>query len=326
VHLMRVVAGFAGVSLLCSAAFVAEPIPRTPSFEERVAAQKAVEQVYWNHRIWPEANPQPKPTLSSVMNDDAIRARVEDYLMKSNAIETWWHRSITSKDLQAELDRMTRETRAPEMLSELYAALGNDPGLIAETLARPTLVDRLIRDLYSGDARFHGATRRIAEGALLSAPGVDAMKTLGGRFERRILRSENRQLAPAALRDAVVAMSAEEWEIWTEGLGRQFGSGRGPVPIRQLSALQEDSERFYVTAVLSLEADAAVVASVAWPKRTFDAWWSAERAATSAEIAPEVANYVIAAPVLSGCTNDTWENRGAFPSGRSGHTAVWTGR
>ena len=35
------------------AALVATADARTLSFDERVAAQRAIEQVYWNHRIWP---------------------------------------------------------------------------------------------------------------------------------------------------------------------------------------------------------------------------------------------------------------------------------
>jgi hypothetical protein len=41
------------------------------TFEERVAAQRAVEEVYWNHRLWPKENPGPKPPLSAVIPDAA---------------------------------------------------------------------------------------------------------------------------------------------------------------------------------------------------------------------------------------------------------------
>ena len=52
---------------------------------------------------------------------------------------------------------MARATRRPDMLRELFAALGNDPRAVAETLARPILVDRLIRSRYAADARMHAA-------------------------------------------------------------------------------------------------------------------------------------------------------------------------
>jgi len=34
---------------------------RTLTFEERVAYQRAIEDVYWRHRIWPEERLDPKP-------------------------------------------------------------------------------------------------------------------------------------------------------------------------------------------------------------------------------------------------------------------------
>ena len=34
---------------------------QTLTFEDRVAAQRAIEEVYHHHRIWPTDNPQPKP-------------------------------------------------------------------------------------------------------------------------------------------------------------------------------------------------------------------------------------------------------------------------
>jgi hypothetical protein len=37
------------------------------TFEERVAYQRAIEEVYWRHRIWPTENPDAKPPLDAVM-------------------------------------------------------------------------------------------------------------------------------------------------------------------------------------------------------------------------------------------------------------------
>src|SRR6185436_12204042 len=57
-------------------------------------------------------------------------------------LEARWARPISAADLQAELDRMARDSRTPDVLAELFDALGNDPSLIAETLARTALVNR----------------------------------------------------------------------------------------------------------------------------------------------------------------------------------------
>ena len=138
------------------AAFAMVSIPsvlsaRELSFDERAEAQKAIEQVYWSHRIWPKDNPGPKPPLSEVVSDDAIREKVRDYVAKSDALEAFWQRPITGEQLQAELERMAKNSRDPQVLRELFAALGNDPYVIAETLVRQTLADRLIRGWYASD-------------------------------------------------------------------------------------------------------------------------------------------------------------------------------
>jgi N-acetylneuraminic acid mutarotase len=127
------------------------PVPRVLTFDERVSAERAIEQVYWNHRIWPKDNPGPKPPLATVMSEDVIRLRVEEYLKESNALGRWG-RPITAEQLQIEIDRIAAGSRDPQVLSELFAALGHDPLLIVETLARPALADRLVRNRYESDA------------------------------------------------------------------------------------------------------------------------------------------------------------------------------
>src|SRR6185437_2428270 len=46
----------------------------------------------------------------------------------------------------------------PEMLRSLWAALGDDPLAVAETLARPVLAERLARSFQASDPRFEGQT------------------------------------------------------------------------------------------------------------------------------------------------------------------------
>ena len=119
---------------------------RTLSFADRVAYQRAIEDVYWRHRIWPDTNPGPKPSLDAVMSQAEIEKKVEEYLRNSQALEDYWQRPITADQLQAEMERMASHTKQPDVLRELFEALGNDPFVIAECLARPVLTERLIAD------------------------------------------------------------------------------------------------------------------------------------------------------------------------------------
>src|SRR5207302_909268 len=124
---------------------------RTLTFAQRVAYQRAIEDVYWRHRIWPKERPDPKPSLDAVMSQAQLERKVADYLRKSQALEDYWQRPLTAEQLQAEMERMARHTKQPEVLRELFEALGNDPSVIAECLARPVLAERLVADLSAHD-------------------------------------------------------------------------------------------------------------------------------------------------------------------------------
>ena len=107
---------------------------RTLRFEERVAYQRAIEEVYWRHRLWPKERPDPKPSLDAVMSQEQLEKKVEDYLHNSQVLEDHWQQPITTDQLQAEMDRMAQNTKQPKVLQELFEALGNDPFVIAEAM------------------------------------------------------------------------------------------------------------------------------------------------------------------------------------------------
>jgi len=125
------------------------------SFSERVAYEYAIEEVRWRHRIWPKDNPEPKPPLDAVISREAVEKKVTEYLEKSQALADHWQQPITAEQLLAEMERMASQTRQPDVLRELFAALGNDPFVVAECLARPILADRLVSEIahYSEDSQ-----------------------------------------------------------------------------------------------------------------------------------------------------------------------------
>ena len=140
---------------------------RAFSFAERVVFQRAIEDVYWRHRTWPKENRNPKPSLDAVMSHAQLEDKVADYLRDSLALEDRWQKPITGEQLQTEMDRMARDTKQPEVLRELFEALGNDPAVIAECLAKPVLAQRLIADLSAQDQ-----TRQI------ESPQTDVLRSM----------------------------------------------------------------------------------------------------------------------------------------------------
>src|SRR5438132_6611890 len=78
------------------------------------------------------------------MSQAQIEEKVEDYLRDSQALVDYWQRPIARDQLQAEMERMASNTKQPEVLRELFEALGNDPFVVAECLVRPVVAERLV--------------------------------------------------------------------------------------------------------------------------------------------------------------------------------------
>src|SRR5437870_6688261 len=218
---------------------------RTLSFADRVAYQRAIEDVYWRHWIWPKENAKPKPSLDEVMSAAQIEKKVEDYLRNSQALEDYWQRPITPDQLQAEMERITIHTKQPGVLREIFAALGNDPLVIAECLARPVLAERLITELYAHDQRFHGELKRRAEAELRTHPSVREMKQTSGMYtEMEWIKSDSAEngSTPADTKNIeAVKMNGSEWQERIEKLIAEFDSrkivGQAPrLPNRGLAA------------------------------------------------------------------------------------------
>ena len=136
------------------------------------------------------------------MSQAQLEKKVADYLRKSQALEDYWQRPITAEQLQAEMDRMAKHTKQPEVLRELFEALGNDPFVIAECLARPALAERLLTNWYAYDQRIHGELKQRAEAELQSHPSLEQMKLSSGKYneiefvEKRYARVRRLTAAP----------------------------------------------------------------------------------------------------------------------------------
>jgi N-acetylneuraminic acid mutarotase len=121
-----------------------KPSGTTLTFAERVTYQRAIEEVYWRHRVWPRENPGQKPPLDAVMSQAQLEHKVEDYVRKSQLVADQRGSPITASELQAEMERMAAHTKQPEVLRELFEALSNDAFVVAECVARSILAERLV--------------------------------------------------------------------------------------------------------------------------------------------------------------------------------------
>ncbi len=329
---------------------------KTLTFAERVAYQRAIEEVYWRHRIWPKSGPDPKPSLNQMLSQAQLEKKVADYLRKSQALEDYWQRPITAEQLQAEMDRMAQHTKQPEVLRELFSALGNDPFVIAECLARPVLAEHLLTNWYAYDQRIHGELKQQAEADLQAHPAAKQLD--GGAYTEIELIKSDRVDVGQERAAKIMRLNSNEWDesvrhlagtfdnagaAESGGLGLQRTQGPGisqsaeatahpetpaemyeALPVGKTSSLQENDTCYYATAVLAKTNDHLKLATVAWPKEPLESWLAGAENQVATPILPPAIGYTLPA-VATGCTENTWTPTSGPPDGRVGHTAVWTG-
>ena len=306
---------------------------RTLTFAERVEYQRAIEEVYWRHGVWPKENRNPKPALDAVMSQAQVEKKVEDYLRRCQALEDYWHRPITAEQLQAEMDRTAKHTKQPDVLRELFDALGNDPFLIAECLARPVLAQRLLTNWYTYDERIHGQLKQRAETELRTRPGVKQMKQLDGKYgDTELIKSGGERDKASRSPGRGITLNSHDWDEAVRKLGATFHTPRGPhiynmLPVGKLSSLQEDETGYYVTAIVEKTDHRLKLATVSWPKEPLESWLARIQSQARKEMPGAIGSYVLPAisAGVSGCTDDTWTATSATPTARHSHTAVWTG-
>ena len=151
------------------------------SIASLVAAQTAVERVYHdrrtgNHRPFEEAVPAA-----------AIEAKVRLARKKERLLEQVYGVVLADDQLAEEVARINANTRAPEMLAEIKAALGDDRDLFARAFARPILVERELRKRFTNDnARHSGQRAKVTalRQALLEITGDGALEARRSLLEK----------------------------------------------------------------------------------------------------------------------------------------------
>ena len=281
---------------------------RVLSFDDRVRAQEAIERVYYGYQIGARL------PFEQAVPRTVLEEKVRTYLRQSAALDQIWQTPVTAEMLGREMERMAAGTRMPARLRELFGALGNDPFMVQECLARPALVSRLVEARFAGDPSLHAEERGQAE--QLQAKLAQGAMDPRAEHPRR--------------------------ELVDLPLLRPLDAAVGPV--------DETSTAFVVRARLASSSARPQAAVYTVPKRSMGEWWrsvsgtldpdsvkavaseraplptpSTGRGAALLEPADSRSSIAAAAPCNP---DDTWDN-GAFddavPDARAWHGAVWTG-
>lgn len=322
------------LAALCALAALALAIIRPATaapmtLDDRIACQTAIDEVRWSNMLWPESNPTPKPPLSEVLPPEKVREKVLDQLRMEAALDGLYAERIGHRELQAELDRMARQTRAPDQLRELYAALGNEAARVADCLARPQLVREKLQSRFAFDPAIHADTRDRARRHELKAVGADA-----AAIEREVVYvlADGHDARKAVTDDPIALefpLAANAWNARLDELRHKSGksghaSERGLRETR-LELVQEQLQR--------VEVDRFVVKLSSWPKRDFGTWWRQQadawaavpRHADKALTLTSITQSAGAKTSVTAGPDDTWWTEDFIPTSRFEHVAVWSG-
>jgi N-acetylneuraminic acid mutarotase len=258
---------------------------RSITFADRVAAQRTIERFYYARQI---GAAQP---FATAVPDAVVEEKARRGIRLSMALETIWKTPITADMLRSEAERIARDTRFPDRLRTLYAALGNDPVLYQETIVRATLAERLAREAFEADASLQAKAR--AEAGLLMADLRSGRMAPGGSDPR--------------LRMTDVALDESGSPGQEEADGADPVGSRPPAEMRlprhrfealrtriteegRAPTLIEDSSAYAVRVVVADSPDLLKLATYVVPKRTWDEWWSGASGGFDARLLKTVAH------------------------------------
>ena len=267
------------------------------TFEARIAAQEAIERVYYSHQIGATR------AFGDAVPRKVLETKVRNYMKQSAAIEAYWDTPVTAQALQNELQRIARDTRFPGRLREVYAALNNDPALILECFARPVLVDRLARSFFAYDDRIH-------EEAQQEAAELKAALTKG-------------EVDPTVPHLRLAEIQGDMAK----------NRSREPEDTIEKIKVQEQTESIRIEVYGQEYTGHQIVATYTIPKVAWDSWWHDASFSIVDDTGLDIdSQWHLPVPASTAspldCESDDAWNNGSLdlePEGRWRHSAVWTG-
>lgn len=240
----------------------------------------------------------------------------EDSRLRTLALQRLWDVSVTPQQIQAEIHRMVRDSRAPAELRRRFEALGGDPQQVAESLVRPLLLDRMLRQHYAEDVLLHAPLRLRAEAELRNE-----LSQASGRYsEVEWVRLPVGGQPGLLTEPEKIGLLPHEWGAHLARLQRDQGR------------LQETADSFQVQQLLHAGKDRIRVAMVVWSKRSFEDWWSEQRAVLlrrpAAVRESSAVLYVLPEVTAADCGAEGWSAiklDASTPTARIAHSMVWTG-
>ncbi len=234
-----------------------------------VADRAAVERVYYNHRVGIKA------PFEQILPEAVIKRLVQQDWRKAEVLHRIYHVDVTAAEINAEVARINATTRAPQVLAELRAALGNDPQRFAWTVARPIVIERELREHFEKDDRIDATLRREAEAARGAVSGarqqgaLEQVALLQHSYSNKVALLTWR-LGPPSQDSAAKASNEVDFNDLPGPLQKTLRAQLHRAG--DISAVIETPREFLLCVAISKTEETLSVAALSLPKRSYAEW------------------------------------------------------
>jgi len=249
------------------------------SVGELVDDRLAVERVYYAKQVGARA------PFEQAVSRSVIERRVQQELLKERVLKSVYRLEITPKLVAEEIARIQRSTMAGDMLQQIKASLGNNPERFARSVAKPLVVDRVLRARFEADATQQAGQRQAAESLraqLLAAKPAERAALLKDRKDVREVKwffgarpkaadARGKLAADLAMPKAYFADLHADMQKVLDAQLRQPGD---------VSAVFGSDYNFALYVATSRTAEVLAAQAVEMPRLNFDDWLAAQAGRT----------------------------------------------
>ncbi|MEQ2007853.1 MAG: hypothetical protein ABMA26_13735 [Limisphaerales bacterium] len=244
------------------------------SIGELVDDRLAVERVYYAKQVGA------KLPFEQAVPRSVIERRVQQELLRERVLKNVYRLEITPRLVAEEVARIERSTMAGDMLAQIKLALANHPERFARSVAKPLVVDRVLRARFEADAAQQAGKRAEAEklrAQLLAAKAEERAALLKSRPDVRAITWQLGAKPKAELASARPTPLGAEKQYFTD-LHADMQKVLA-VQLQQsgdVSAVFGSDQNFALYLATSRTAEALTVQAVELARLTFDDWLTAQ--------------------------------------------------
>lgn len=245
------------------------------SVGELVDDRLAVERVYYAKQVGAKA------PFEQAVPRSVIERRVQQELLKERVLKNVYRLEITPKLVAEEVARIERSTMAGDMLAQIKLALANNPDRFARSVAKPLVVDRVLRARFEADATQQAGKRAEAEklrAQLLAAKPDERTALLKSRTDVREVKwqlgAKPKATEVAAARPT--PLGAEKQYLADLHADMQKVLAAQLQQPGDVSAVFGSDSNFALYVATSRTAEALTVQAVEMSRLNFDDWLTAQ--------------------------------------------------